>query len=316
MSSLGHVGAGPTPCEDLIGPGGTAALERLAGVKGFVFDMDGTLVLGDPRNHGFVPLAGALEITNWLAARQVPFVVFTNGTARPPAAYAANLADAGFRLAGSGLLTPASAAAELFTRRKYRRVLVLGGEGLRAPLLAAGIEVLPPAGEPRVDAVLIGWYREFTMDALEAACHAVWNGARVYSASQTRFFATADGRALATSRAIAAMIRDMTGCRIHVIGKPSLDALRCAGRRLGVKITDLAVVGDDPSLEVPMAHRGRALAIAVNTGLGSADSFARVPVARRPHITVPGVGDLLALCRRAATGVGAASSSVADPDPG
>ncbi len=279
-----------------------AVLERLSAVQGFIFDMDGTLVLGDPRNHGLEPLAGAIEITNWLKQRAVPFVVFTNGTARPPAAYAASLAQVGFKLADADLLTPSSAAAELFTRRGYRRVLALGGEGLCAPLRAAGIEVLPPAGKPLVDAVLIGWYREFTMDALEAACHAVWNGACLYSASQTRFFATADGKALATSRAIAAMIRDMTECRIQVIGKPSLDALRCAGRRLGVPLTELAVVGDDPALEVPMAHRGRALAVAVNTGLGDADSFAHVPPARRPHITVPGMPELLALCRRADVG--------------
>jgi HAD superfamily hydrolase (TIGR01450 family) len=279
-----------------------AALERLSAVQGFVFDMDGTLVLGDPRNHGLAPLAGAIEITDWLEQRSVPFVVFTNGTARPPAAYAASLAEVGFRLGDAGLLTPASSAVDLFSRLGFRRVLVLGGEGLTGPLRAAGIEVLAPAGKPHADAVLIGWYREFTMDALEAACHAVWNGARVYSASQTRFFATADGKALATSRAIAAMIRDMTDARIHVIGKPSLHALRCAARRIGVKAANLAVVGDDPLLEVPMAHRGRALAIAVDTGLGDADSFAHLPAARRPHISLPGVAELLPLCRRAGVG--------------
>jgi ribonucleotide monophosphatase NagD (HAD superfamily) len=95
------------------------------------------------------------------------------------------------------------------------------------------------------------------------------------------------------------MIRELTGCRIHVIGKPSLDALRCAALRLGVKPANLAVVGDDPTLEVPMAHRGRALAIAVNTGLGSADSFAHLLAARRPHISVAGVEELLELCQHA-----------------
>jgi NagD protein len=95
------------------------------------------------------------------------------------------------------------------------------------------------------------------------------------------------------------MIRELTGCRIHVIGKPSLDALRCAARRLGVKPANLAVVGDDPTLEVPMAHRGRALAIAVHTGLGGEDSFAHLPAARRPHISVAGLKELLGLCQRA-----------------
>jgi NagD protein len=271
-------------------------------VAGFVFDMDGTLVLGDQHNHGLAPLPGALEITGWLERRGVPFVVFTNGTTRPPAHYARSLRQAGFTLADAAMLTPAVSAADLFTRLKFRRVLALGGEGLREPLENAGLEVIEPVGRPQADAVLIGWYREFTMDGLEAACHAVWNGARVYSASQALFFATAGGKAMGTSRAIAAMLRELTGCRIHVIGKPSLDALRCAARRLVVKAANLAVVGDDPTLEVPMAHRGRALAIAVNTGLGNADSFARLPAARRPHISVAGLEELLGLCRRAAAG--------------
>jgi NagD protein len=274
-------------------------LERLGKVQGFVFDMDGTLVLGDQRNLGFAPLPGALEITEWLEGRGVPCVVFTNGTTRPPADYARSLRETGFTLADAAMLTPATSAADLFTRLKFRRVLALGGDGLREPLENSGLDVVEPVGRPQADAVLIGWYREFTMDGLEAACHAVWNGARVYSASQALFFATASGKALGTSRAIAAMIRELTGCRIHVIGKPSLDALRCAALRLGVKPANLAVVGDDPTLEVPMAHRGRALAIAVNTGLGGANSFAHLPVARRPHISVAGLEELLGLCRRA-----------------
>jgi 4-nitrophenyl phosphatase len=295
MTSAAPIAAAPQTNGDC----SSETLERLGGVQGFVFDMDGTLVLGDQRNHGFAPLAGALEITEWLERRGLPFVVFTNGTTRPPADYAHSLRQAGFKLADAAMLTPADSAADLFTRLKFRRVLALGGAGLREPLENSGIVVVEPVGRPHADAVLIGWYREFTMDGLEAACHAVWNGARVYSASQALFFATASGKALGTSRAIAAMIRELTGCRIHVIGKPSLNALRCAARRLGVKAGNLAVVGDDPTLEVPMAHRGRALAIAVNTGLGQADAFAHLPAARWPHISVAGLEELLRLCRRA-----------------
>jgi NagD protein len=52
-------------------------------------------------------------------------------------------------------------------------------------------------------------------------------------------------------------------------------------------------VGDDPQLEVPMAHRGRSLAIAVRTGLGSAASYDALPAPRRPHLCVRGVDELL-----------------------
>jgi 4-nitrophenyl phosphatase len=272
-----------------------SALKRLRTIRGFIFDVDGTLVLGDKTNHGLNPLPGALEMIALLAEKKMPFVLFTNGTAHTPEQYVETLRKIGFQLPDNSVMTPASTAADLFSRKGYRRILALGGEGMTKPLRDAGMEILPPEGKPQVDAVLIGWYPEFTMPALESACYAAWNGAKVYSCSQSLFFATADGKTLGTSRAIAAMVRDLTGTRIQVVGKPDLTALRCASRRLSVPTQYLAVVGDDPSLEVPMAHRGKSIAIAVNTGIGAADSFAHLKESQHPHITVDNVGDLLDL---------------------
>jgi len=272
-------------------------LERLGNARGFIFDMDGTLVLGDRVNHGLRPLPGAVEMLDWVRGRGLPYVVFTNGTNRAPAHFASVLRDAGLDVPDELMMTPASSAVVMFTRRRYRRVMVLGGEGLAGPLRDAGIEVLPPAETAAgVDAVFVGWFPEFTMPALEAACHAVWAGAALFSASQTPFFASANGRALGTSRAISAMITSLTGCRLTVTGKPSLDALRAAATRLGVRPSDIAVLGDDPLLEVPMAHRGRALAIAVDTGLGDATAYDHLPDGRRPHLRLRGVDELLEIC--------------------
>ncbi len=280
----------------------TDPLRRLRDVRGFVFDMDGTLVLGDRRNHGLRPLPGAVEITRWVAGRGVPFVIFTNGTTRTPAHYAQVMREIGFDMPDGAMLTPASSAVRVFTRHRYRRVMVLGGPGLAEPLREADIKVLPAepaasgASRPgKADAVLVGWYPEFTMPALEAACHEVWAGAELYSCSETPFFAVDGGRALGTSRAISAMIKSLTGCRLRVVGKPSLFALRSAADRLGARTAQLAVVGDDPQLEVPMAHRGHSLAIAVGTGLGGAGSYEGFPASRRPHLRVRGVDELLTI---------------------
>ncbi len=278
--------------------GPVTPLERLRAARGYVFDLDGTLVLGDRNNQGLAPLPGALEITRWVARRGLPFAVFTNGTTKTPQHLARTLASIGFELPGGAVLTPASSAVAVFARRGYRRVLVLGGDGLAGPLHDAGIEVVMPDGRvPEVDAVLAGWYPEFTLPALEAACHAVWAGARLYSASQSLFFATAGGRSIGTSRAISAMIGSLTGVRARLVGKPSLAALRTAGDRLGVPVADLVVVGDDPELEVPMAHRGRALAVAVSSGLGGPESYRQLPSERQPHLHLSGVDELLVLCQ-------------------
>lgn len=261
--------------------------------------MDGTLVLGDRRNHALKPLPGAREIVAYLRSLGLGVAVLTNGTARAPRAYAAMLRDLGFELPDEEMLTPASSAVEVFLRRGFRRVMVLGGEGLTEPLRDAGIETVPAEGRPEVDAVLVGWFREVGFEHLEAACHAVWGGAQLYSASQSLFFASAEGRAIGTSRAICAVIRDLTGKRPLIVGKPSLDALHTAARRLGVRTKEMVVVGDDPELEVPMALRGGALAVAVNTGLGDAGSFDHLAPHRRPDLIVEGVAELLALYRSA-----------------
>ncbi len=280
----------------------TEVAGRLRGARGFVLDLDGTLVLGDRRNHELTPLPGALALTRWLAQRGVPFVVFTNGTTRTPGQYTATLRELGFALGDEAVLTPATSAASLFRRRGYRRVLALGHDGLAGPLRDAGLEVVTPADASvppptTAGAVLVGWYPEFTLADLELACDWVWAGATLYSSSQSMFFASAAGRTLGTSRAISAMIKSITGGQVRLVGKPSLQALRCAASRLRVPLADLAVVGDDPDLEVPMAHRGRSLAIAVGTGIGAADSFDHLPDSHGPHLSVTGVDELLAICQ-------------------
>jgi 4-nitrophenyl phosphatase len=285
--------------------------ERLRTARAFLFDMDGTLVLGDRNNKGLTPLPGALDLTQHLHERNIPFVILTNGTIRTPTQYAELMRGMGFPVPDNMMLTPSAVAAEYFARRGFKRVLVLGGEGVWRPLAAQELEIIHPAAlQPpttpdsaaaaaptlpaqKIDAIFVGWFREFTMDDLEVACHAVWAGAKLFTASMAPFFATASGRALGTSRAICAVISSITGQRASVLGKPSLEALRCAARRLNVNPTEIAVVGDDPALEVPMAHRGGSLAIAVHTGIGNTSAFECLPPDERPHLMVQNAAELL-----------------------
>jgi NagD protein len=275
-----------------------AALDRLRRAQGFVLDMDGTLVIGDRNNQGMVPLPGAASLLQTLVERRSGFCIYTNGTVKTPEQIADVLQGIGLPVGADQALTPASTAVDVFLERGYRRVMVLGGKGITEPLEAAGIETVPPLRGTPCDAVMAGWFRqELTFDALEAAVFAVFDGAEMYSASQSLFFATAEGRSLGTSRAISAVVRDITGREATVVGKPSSDALRTAGRRLGLAPEDLAVVGDDPELEVPMAHAGGAFAVAVHTGIGHAESFSDLPAEVRPHLDLPDVGALAELLR-------------------
>jgi len=272
------------------------SIARLRAASGFVFDLDGSLVLGDKRNRGLEALPGANETLQLLQSRNIPYVILTNGTVRTPAGIARKLQSAGLDIAAEKILTPATVAAEYFIRKKMQCVLALGVEGVWRPLQDAGLDVILPGDKDIVpesaDAVFVGWYREFHMDHIEAACEAVWNGAKVYGASMVPFFATRDGRALGSSRAICAMITSVTGKRASALGKPSAASLRSACEHLGCAPADAVVVGDDPELEVAMARRGGALAVAVHSGVGQQDEFDALVPEQRPHLSVSSVAEL------------------------
>lgn len=276
-------------------------IPRLRAAKGFVFDMDGTLVLGDSRNHDLKPLPGAVAFLETLEARGIPWVVMTNGTARTPADYVDTLREAGLPLKREdSMMTPSSVAADYFWREGYRRIMVLGCPGVWRPLQDRGLEVVlsnrPDPG--KVDAVYIGWYREFGFVDLEAAWKAVSAGAALYTASDVPFFATARGPAIGTSCAIAAALKPLTGKEAVVLGKPSPEAVKAAARRLGLAAEDIAVVGDDPKLEVPMALAAGALAVYMHSGTGGAAAFDDSPAGARPHIDVRGLDELLEIFDR------------------
>ncbi len=273
------------------------AVERLRTVRGFVFDLDGTLARGDSRHQGVRAEPGAAQLLQFLTDRGTPWVILTNGTLRTPAENVPMLHSMGFPADVSHVVTPSVVAADVLKRRGFRRVMVLGIEGVWRPLADAGLEVvLPGAPDPGpVDAVYVGWYREFGMADIEAAYFALEAGAELYSASGTPYFTTATGRALGTSLMICASLEALTGCQATIVGKPSLEALECASERLGLPTAEVAVIGDDPDLEVPMAHLGGALAIFVDSGVSGDEPFAGVADEQQPHLYLYGVDELLPL---------------------
>lgn len=249
---------------------------RLRDAAGFVFDMDGTIALGDAASGGHKALPHAVALLETLAAQGRPYVVYTNGTAKPPAEYAASLRRAGFPVADHQMLTPSSSTASWLVRQGTGKVRVLGNAGCAAPLIDAGLDVVG-AGDPAdgVEAVYTGWFREFDFTALEAACHSLWNGARLLTASNVPFFATATGRGIGSSFAINAMLTAMTGKRPRVLGKPSRVALETALGVMGLPRSaarSLVVVGDDPALEMRMANAAGALSIGISTGIMATDT--------------------------------------------
>ncbi|MEA3182221.1 MAG: hypothetical protein QOI59_5744, partial [Gammaproteobacteria bacterium] len=186
--------------------------EELPPIGGFMFDLDGTLLLSDRTLGGYEVLPGAIEVLTALEERSIPFIVLTNGSAYPPAEQAARLRGLGLPVADDRMFTPSSVAAELMSRNGVNRALVLGGRGVGHALAEAGIEIAF-TGEPGAkdaDAVFVGWHPECNMRDIEAACQAIWAGAKLYVASDVPFFATRQGKTMGYSYAIVGAIRRMT----------------------------------------------------------------------------------------------------------
>src|SRR5215469_353187 len=254
-------------------------------VEGFMFDLDGTLVLTDKGLSGYQVLPGAIEVLSEFKARGVPFVVLTNGSAHPVAEQAPKLRAIGLPIVDEALLTPSTVAADLMPRRGVKRLLILGTPGVGPPLAEAGIQVLFPdhPNAEQVQAVYIGWHPGCTMKDIEIAAKAIWNGAELYVASDVPFFATAAGKTMGYSHAITAAVRKLTRAPMILTGKPSLHALRLVARKLKIPMRRVGVVGDDPLVEMIMARRGGAIGFGVTTGMTSAREWAKQPLNRRPH---------------------------------
>jgi 4-nitrophenyl phosphatase len=268
--------------------------ERLRTAKGFVLDMDGTLVLADGAYNKARPLPGAVALVERLNRSGLPFAVMTNGTASSPDHLAAMLTAAGLPVTAQQVVTPTVVAARYLARRGAKTVMVLTPEAGCRPFEEEGIAVVNSRKACAADAVFVGWFRDFTMIDIENAAEAVLGGARLISASMNTAYMTERGRTFTTSRPIAAAISSLTGRRPILSGKPSDMALRAVTKILGVPASDIVVVGDDADLEVALARRGGALAALVRTGVSGEVATDVLPPDRRPDLHIDTIEDLLA----------------------
>ncbi|MCX7279845.1 MAG: HAD hydrolase-like protein [Burkholderiales bacterium] len=270
------------------------AMHRLLNAKGFIFDVDGTLALADKKLSGYKALPGAVELIALLRKRGVPVAAFTNGSTKHPRVLNTELANIGLQFEEQLTLTPVSIAVTLFKQKRYKKILVLGGKGVYSPLEEAGFDVVrAPDRADDADAVVIGWYPEFTVPDLEAATRAIWNGAAFFTVSKAPYVASREGRTIGISGAIAAAVRSITGKNAVIVGKPSTHALNVASVRLNLHPKDLVIVGDDPGLENAMAVRGGSISVGVQTGLATAADFAALGADIQPHFSLSGIDKLL-----------------------
>ncbi|WP_298209577.1 HAD-IIA family hydrolase [Ferrimicrobium sp.] len=139
----------------------------------WLLDLDGVVWTLD------TPIEGSVEAIARLLdlGHSVRFV--TNNSSLSRIQYVDKLTRFGVPVTRDQILTSAMAAATLVKARE--RVLAIGERGLVEELVAAGVDlVLPTRLEDAedVDAVVLGWYRQFSYSDMSNACVAIRSGAR------------------------------------------------------------------------------------------------------------------------------------------
>jgi HAD superfamily hydrolase (TIGR01450 family) len=262
----------------------------LARARGFVFDVDGTLVHRGTDGRA-QPQPGALEVLERIRASGRPLVLFTNGSHVPSAAIARGLREDGLPIADEEMLTPTdSAITYLRATHRNRRVHLFGSESIAAQMRAAGITL---AQNEDAEAVYVAHLGHIDVEEIERAARAVLRGAPLLTASYVRGYAGANGIIFSRGAMITAAIAKVTGVRPRVLGKPSRPAVAEIATRLGVPSRELVVIGDDLGMDIALGRMGGSRTILVRSGISAQVALDRVPVRRRPDAVIERVSDLL-----------------------
>ena len=265
---------------------------RLDEVRGFVFDVDGTLVHRAGAEVRLIP--GALEVLERIRASGRPYVLFTNGSHVAPEAIAAELRDAGLPVGDEQLLTPLrSVQTYLAGFTQAPRVLPFLTDEAHRYLEAAGVRLVDGRNGTRVDAVFVAQPRDVDFDELERAARAVVGGARLLTGSYVPAYAGADGPIFSRGAMLTAALAKASGARPVVVGKPSRAAVRELRTTLGIPSEATAVIGDDLALDVPLGRLGGSVTVLVRSGISGDLDVSRVPEQRRPRVTLETVAQLL-----------------------
>lgn len=286
-------------------------------------DLDGVVYRG---RH---PVPGVAAVLADRAARGDDVVYVTNNSMHYRADYVGRLEGMGAPVAADRVVSSARATALYLAeaRPPVRRVLVLGGPGLRreledvgmtavdaggrsAELAAAAAEARgsgtrPPdpfefAGRP--DAVVVGLDPGLTYRALALAADAIRAGARFVATNRDPVYPTEHGLRPGAG-AIVAAVEAATGVTPVSIGKPDPLLLTMAAHAAGREPATAVMVGDGLLTDLAAARAVGARSVLMLTGVTTRRQLDALPADGRPDEVAADADELAAaLDRLAAAG--------------
>ena len=251
---------------------------------GYVFDLDGTVYLGD----ALLPTAG--ETLLCLRERGARTVFISNNPTHFPEEYAEKLTRLGVPTPVEDVLTSIQVRVDFLQRRMPQATLfVLGEEPLLMALRGAGFRLSDQADE--VDAVIASFDRTFVYRKLQIAFDAIRAGARFFATNPDPYCPVPGGGEPDCACIIAA-IEACTGVKVEaVVGKPSAYMIEAALRLMGLPAGECLMTGDRLETDVQMGNDAGMKTALPLTGATLASALPRSTV--RPTYVLRQLADLI-----------------------
>jgi HAD superfamily hydrolase (TIGR01450 family) len=223
-----------------------------------LLDLDGVVYRGKQ------PVAGAVESIR--RAKEIGKKVgyITNNAARTPEQIAQQLVDFGIDVLPTEIIGSAEAAAKLLgSKFSGGKVLVVGGEGLRAEAIKQGFEVVDSANDQPI-AVLQGFSPTVGWSQLAEAAFAIQAGASWIATNQDWTIPLERGIAPGNGTLVGA-VHTAVGILPEFAGKPFRPIFDAALKQLG--ITNPLVIGDRLDTDIKGAIGAGLSSACVMTGI-------------------------------------------------
>ena len=260
-------------------------MERLGNIRLFLFDMDGTLYLGD-RLYDFTP--GLLEAIRKAGKR---YMFMTNNSSKSVEAYIGKLAKMGIAATEEDFITSSQATARYLKKHHWgKRLYVCGTESLKEELRKHGFAVTAKVEE--TDCIVMGFDMELTFQKLwDVSKILLTNKDIPYIATNPDLVCPTEFGSVPDCGSICIGIKNATGREPVVIGKPSPLMPELAMAKWGFSKEETAVIGDRIYTDVKSGLNAGVTGILVLSGESTLETLEQSP--DKPHLVLQDAGQLL-----------------------
>ncbi|MBO5415492.1 MAG: HAD-IIA family hydrolase [Clostridia bacterium] len=227
--------------------------------KLFVFDMDGTIYLGNS------PFDFAISFISHLHESGCGVLFFTNNASHTTDFYMTKLSRLGFAPQKGEIMTSGDVTIEFLKRRRAgKSVYLVGTDELVESFRSAGIKILR-GDEESADIVVTSFDTSLTYAKLEAACRFIRGGAEYLSTHPDKNCPTETGF-IPDSGAIAALVTTSTDVTPTYFGKPYRETIEMISEATGIDPADMCIFGDRLMTDIALGKKFGVTAVLVLTG--------------------------------------------------